>query len=173
MMMHSSVRRVEPPSASLISDWYAHSQLLDSYAVDMPFAPAASMRHLATLALGDPPAWFRTLLAIRDAAMLPLGVKSSRQLREGGSPEARVDFFPILEERENEIILGENDRHLDFRLSLLRIEAGGGTKIVATTVVHIHNLLGRAYIEAIRPFHYLVVRRSMARLAARRAIGGG
>lgn len=166
MMMHSPVRRVEPPSDSLISDWYPHSQLLDSYAIDMPSAPADSMRQLATLALGDPPAWFRTLLAIRDAAMLPLGVKSSRQLREGVSPESRVDFFPILEERENEIVLGENDRHLDFRMSLLRIRASSDTKIVATTVVHIHNLLGRSYIEAIRPFHHLVVKRSMARLAA-------
>ncbi|MEJ1977941.1 MAG: DUF2867 domain-containing protein, partial [Acetobacteraceae bacterium] len=99
-MMHSLVRRVAPPPDSLISAWYPRSQLLDSYAIVMPSAPAGSMRQLATLALGDPPAWFRTLLAIRDAAMRPLGVKSSRQLREGGPSAARVDFFPILEERE-------------------------------------------------------------------------
>jgi Protein of unknown function (DUF2867) len=163
--MHSPVRRVEPPPDSLISNWYPRSQLLDSYAIDMPSAPAGNMRQLAMLALGDPPVWFRMLLTIRDAAIRPLGIKSSRQLRASGPPAARVDFFPILEERENEIVLGENDRHLDFRMSLLRIQAGSDTKIVATTVVHIHNRLGRAYIDVIRPFHHLVVRRTMARLA--------
>ncbi len=123
------------------------------------------MRQFATLALGNPPVWFRMLLAIRDAIMRPLGIKVSRQLREGGSPAAHVDFFPIMEEKENEIVLGENDLHLDFRISLLRIQADSDTRIVATTVVHVHNRLGRAYINVIRPFHRLVVRRSMARLA--------
>ncbi len=164
--MHLPIRQVEPPPDSLIADWYPRSQLLDSYAIDMSSAPAGSMRQLATLAFGDPPAWFRALLAIRDAAMRPLGVKSSRQLREGGPAAARVDFFPILAECGNEIVLGENDRHLDFRMSLLRIPAGSHTTVVATTAVHIHNGLGRTYIAVIRPFHHLVVRRSMARLAA-------
>lgn len=166
MITPSPVRRVEPPPESLIADWYPRSQLLDSYAVDMAPAPAGGMRQLATLLFGDPPAWLRMLLAIRDAVMRPLGVKSSRELRDSGPPEARVDFFPILEEREDEIVLGENDRHLDFRLSLLRMRAGGDATIVATTAVRIHNRLGRAYIGVIRPFHHLVVRRSMARLAA-------
>ncbi len=101
--------------------------------------------------------------------MRPLGIKSSRQLREGGSTAARVDFFPILEEEENEIILGENDRHLDFRMSLMRIPTDSNTKIVATTVVHVHNRPGQAYIDVIPPFHYLVVRRSLDRFAARAA----
>ncbi len=166
MTIHSPVRRVESPSGSLISDWYPHAQLLDSYAIDIPSAPSPNMRQLATLALGNPPVWFRTLLTIRDAAMRPLGVKSSRQLREGTPFAARVDFFPILQEKENEIVFGEDDRHLDFRISLLRIRAGGNTKVIATTAVHIHNRLGRAYINIIRPFHHLVVTRSMARLAA-------
>lgn len=166
MTAHPPVRRVDPPPGSLIADWYPRSWLLDSYAVDMPSPPAADMRRLAMLALGDPPAWFRTLLAIRDRAMRPLGIKPSREVREGRPSEDRVDFFPILQETENEIILGEDDRHLDFRLSLLRIRADGATRIVATTAVRVHNRLGRAYIAVIRPFHHLVARRSMARLAA-------
>lgn len=65
------------------------------------------MRQLAQLAFSDPPAWFRALLAIRDAATRPFGVKSSSQLRDATASEERVDFFPILIERENEIGLGE------------------------------------------------------------------
>jgi hypothetical protein len=29
-------------------------------------------------------------------------------------------FFSVLDERANEIVLGADDRHLDFRLSLMR-----------------------------------------------------
>jgi Protein of unknown function (DUF2867) len=35
-----------------------------------------------------------------------------------------------------------------------------------TTVVHVHNMLGRVYIQAIRPFHHLVVMRTILRLAS-------
>ena len=62
-------------------------------------------------------------------------------------------------------MLGEDDRHLDFRASLLLrpCEAESGTELVATTVVHCHNVLGRAYLMVIRPFHHLVVRSNLRR----------
>ncbi|WP_368669971.1 DUF2867 domain-containing protein, partial [Beijerinckia sp. L45] len=33
---------------------------------------------------------------------------------------SRIDFFPVFEQRPNEIVLGGNDKHLDFHMSLLR-----------------------------------------------------
>jgi hypothetical protein len=164
-MIRSSIHRIESPGDSLISSWYPSADLLDSYAIDMPTAQTGDMRQLAMRALGDSPIWFRSLLAIRDAIVRPFGVKSSRQLRESRPSGARVNFFPVILENENEIILGEDDRHLDFRLSLLRTRADDETSIAATTVVHVHNRLGQVYIFVVRPFHHLVVRRFMARLS--------
>jgi hypothetical protein len=163
------VRRTQPPGDSLIADWYPRAYLVDSYAVDLPSRRIESMRSLAAKALGEPPAWFRFLITLRDTLVRPFGVKTSAQLRRAGQNDARVDFFPVLDEAENEIILGEDDKHLDFRLSILRIARGGGTQAIATTVVHVHNRFGKAYIGLIRPFHHLVVRRSMRRLARRLA----
>jgi len=37
--------------------------------------------------------------------------------------------------------------------------------LIATTVVHTHNALGFTYLNAIRPFHHLVVRANLARCA--------
>jgi hypothetical protein len=43
--------------------------------------------------------------------------------------------------------------------------AGARHQVIATTVVHCHNLLGRLYILAIAPFHRLVVRSALQRAA--------
>lgn len=70
----------------------------------------------------------------------------------------------MLDEQADEIVLGADDRHLDFRLSLMRNVSENGEQLVLTTVVQVHNLLGRAYILAIRPIHDLVVRQTILRL---------
>ncbi|MNW14246.1 hypothetical protein D3C71_2124160 [compost metagenome] len=65
--------------------------------------------------------------------------------------------------------MGEDDSHLDFRLSVLRHrDAGPHGRITMSSVVHCHNAVGRAYILVIRPFHKLIVQRSLAR-----AVKGG
>jgi hypothetical protein len=61
-------------------------------------------------------------------------------------------------------VLGEDDKHLDFRISVLcsaEAEPEGGRQLVFSTVVQCHNRLGRAYIFVIAPFHRLVVKASL------------
>jgi Protein of unknown function (DUF2867) len=68
-------------------------------------------------------------------------------------------------DRDRELILGEDDRHLDFRLSLLLRARpdGSGDELVATTVVRCHNALGRMYLALIAQFHRLVVITNLSR----------
>lgn len=80
---------------------------------------------------------------------------------------AQVEFFPVQSENQDEIVLGEDDIHLDFRFSLLRQQTSNGQRLYATTVVHCHGRLGRTYLAVIEPFHRLVVRTGLARLARR------
>lgn len=108
----------------------------------------------------------RTLMRLRDGIVGPLGLKTAQGFRRDGPAAARVDFFPILGEHPDEILLGADDRHLDFRSSLLRRPAGDGVELVMTTSVRVHNALGRAYLAVITPFHVLVFRAALARLAA-------
>jgi hypothetical protein len=156
---------VEPPPASAISGWYAGADLLDSYGVDAA-ADGATMRAIADRALGAPPRWFRALVAVRDCAVAPFGVRTSGELRRARPDRQRVDFFPVLSESADEIVLGEDDRHLNFRLSILRQVGPQGSMLIATTVVRTHNRFGRLYLRAIYPFHILVARASLIRAAA-------
>jgi hypothetical protein len=159
------VRRTTPPSESVVASWYKNASLLDSYSIDLSASEQSTMRVLATLTVGNPPAWQKALIAMRDAMVTPFGIKTSGTVRASRDSNERVDFFPVQWESRDEIVLGADDRHLDFRLSLLRRLSPTGTLLIATTVVHTHNALGFTYLNAIRPFHHLVVRANLARCA--------
>lgn len=159
------VIQIEPPTECGVSSWFSGADLVDSYAVPLAKQSDADMRALAMAALGESPLWVRLLLVVRDGVMSLFGVRSSGEVRHFPDGRDRIDFFPVLACSANEIILGADDRHLDFRLSLLRrTPAHGLPVLVATTVVHCHNRLGRWYLASIMPFHRVIVRSSLRRI---------
>lgn len=165
--MRLTVTRVDPPPMSAIADWYRGADLVDSYAVALPHTAPEDLTTLARALFNRPPAWLRGLLRLRDQIVGPLGAKTTTAIRKAGASDGRdrIGFFPVLGRSEHEIILGEDDRHLDFRLSVLLPEDdAGGRRLVATTAVRCHNLLGRIYLWVIKPFHVLVVRSYLSRL---------
>jgi hypothetical protein len=165
--MRLAVTRIDPPPMSAIADWYSGADLLDSYAVTLPHAAPEDLTLLTQALFNSPPLWLRGLLRLRDQIVAPLGIKTTTTIREAGATDGRdrIGFFPVLGRTAHEIILGEDDRHLDFRASVLvRTDDRGARRLVATTAVRCHNLLGRTYLAVIRPFHVLVVRSNLSRL---------
>lgn len=122
---------------------------LDDYTVATPLSP----REALDLALRSP-AWARALLRLRDALVRPLGLKSAADDASTG--------FPVEYASEDEIIVGMDDRHLDFRITALKSD---GTLHLATWV-HRNSALGRAYLALISPFHRLILRSAIRRIAA-------
>ena len=74
------VRRTTPPPESVVAGWYENASLLDSYSIDLSSSKQYSMRLLATRTVGDPPAWIKALVAVRDAMVTPFGVKASGEV---------------------------------------------------------------------------------------------
>lgn len=160
-----AVRRVTPPPESVVACWYTNASLLDSYGIGLSSPKKYSMRALAAQTVGDQPTWVKTLTAARDALVTPFGVKTSAEVRASRPSNERVDFFPVQSESDDEIVLGADDKHLDFRLSLLRRYPPTGAQLIATTIVRCHNAIGYTYLSVIRPFHHLVVRATLAKFA--------
>src|SRR6266481_2672018 len=103
---------------------------------------------------------------LRDAVMATVGVKSSRAI--GAAAAARglqvIGYLPLLSKSAGELVMGGDDRHLDFRAAiLLRTGAVGGRELVVVTVVHCHNRLGRTYLAVIAPFHRTILRANLER----------
>ncbi|MGN6829093.1 DUF2867 domain-containing protein [Paucibacter sp. M5-1] len=182
--MPNAPRRVSPPADSVLAADYGAAHLADAFAIALPdgVPSDADALTLARSVLAHPPRWMRALLAIRDALVKPFGLKTTAAMREhlARSGVAHVDIFRLLSARPQEAVFGEMDRHLDFKLSILLRPVEGFSssssssprrEVVATTVVHCHNVLGRAYLALILPGHVLVVRSLLAE-AVRRYPGG-
>ena len=102
----------------------------------------------------DFPMWVTWLMKIRNIAVTPFGLRTD--LGQGET----IGFFPIVERNENEIILGFDDKHLDFRISILT----DGSHAYGATWVRRHNRLGRMYLAMIMPFHVLIMRNAIGRI---------
>ena len=151
---------------SRLSDWYGHADLVDSFAVRIPEDAGTNIRSIAQAILGQPAPWFKVLLSIRDRVARVFGLQTSAELRDANTESDRIDFFPILSADDDELILGEDDQHLNFRISLLLQRGTSGPGLVlATTVVRCNNRLGRIYLAAIKPFHRAVVRSNLQHAA--------
>jgi hypothetical protein len=64
-----------------------------------------------------------------------------------------------LNRTENEVILGEDDRHLNFRISLLKSDTPTPhqKKLTLSTTVEFKNWFGKLYFLPVQPFHSLIV----------------
>lgn len=111
------------------------------------------------------PSWVDFLMQLRDFVVRPFGLKTEGEIKKeqlGSNPE--FDFAPILFSNDNELIMGMNDKHLYFRLSVLKMENEGASQIYLTTVVRFNNLGGKIYFAVIRIFHRQIVRTMLKRL---------
>ncbi len=74
------------------------------------------------------------------------------------APGDRVGIFTLISNSPNEALLGDRDKHLDVVLSVYKhpLGQGGVQSVSVTTVVHIHNLLGRIYMLPVTPLHKLI-----------------
>jgi len=166
-----TVRPVSVPGESHVAGLYDAPYLADAYAIVLPDDAIADPELLARFLFSNQPSWVAKLMSVRDALVVRFGIKTAKQLRGSLVPGGgeRVSIFKIYERRPHEIILGEDDKHLDFRVSVLRQirtePVGPRPYLILSTVVHCHNRLGRAYIRLIAPFHRLVVESSLRRAA--------
>jgi hypothetical protein len=113
------------------------------------------------------PQWVEKLLILRNNIVRVFGIKSPN-LREKEqylssfkcAEGEEIGLFKVFSKSPNEVILGQDDKHLNFRVSLFIQNIGGkaGEKtIVITTAVIFNNWFGRLYFLPVKPFHKLVV----------------
>jgi len=160
------VVRVPVPPETRVSAIYPSADLADAYATRLPEGAIADPETLARFLFAGQPRWIAGLLRLRDLLVAGFGLKTAKSLQAspwpGGHP--RIGIFRVYETHGHEVVLGEDDSHLDFRVSVLRQDRGpAGIWLIVSTVVHCHNRLGRAYIALIDPFHRAVVRATIAR----------
>ena len=128
-----------------------------------------TMRDILAAMATSTPRWVRAAMRVRDAIVSWLGLKTAKGLGAidvgALAPGARVGVFRIFELGEDVAILGEDDRHLDFRLAIERRGPPAARSIAMVTTVQLHNALGRAYFAPVKRAHRLVVPAMLTALA--------
>jgi hypothetical protein len=119
------------------------------------------------------PKWIDALMVARNRIVALFGLKDIGRMSdvkairtEACKVGDRVGIFSILFLSDDELILGDFDRHLDARVSVCKYRDGDSCKIAASTVVHVNNFLGRAYLFFVVPVHKRIVPVMLAGLAA-------
>jgi Protein of unknown function (DUF2867) len=164
------VRPVALPTQSAVATIYKSMNLADAFAIQLPLGTSSDPDVLWRFLISQQPSWIGWLTNVRDAIVACFGLKTAKHLATLSSEANadRIGIFKVYRKSETEIVLGEDDKHLDFRLSVLRVPDLSptlGGQLTVSTVVHCHNLLGRAYLLVIAPFHRQVVKASLRRAA--------
>lgn len=161
IMLRDSLKSVE--EVTVRPDHYGvlpKASFADTYIVhDAAFSNAMDA---ARGAFGKAPVWIGALMHLRNMIVRPFGlVHTPQQVNPN-----RIGFFPVLQDTKNRVVLGLDDKHLDFRVVVELLNAGRSVSM--TTLVKPHHILGKAYLTAIMPFHRLIAATILAQAAESR-----
>lgn len=166
-MMSISVLKTQLPASSALHFSFPKNNYTDAFSVhlkdtQLQLQPLDAVKTFFEAA----PSWVSWLMHLRNAIVKLFGIKTSDQSgsRERvlntftGEPGQSIGLFRVFSRSEHEIVMGENDKHLDFRISVW-LEPQGSSKQVLTlsTIVVLHNWLGRLYFWPVKIFHRLIV----------------
>jgi len=157
--MKSITRLTTIPENSVISNGFERIDYCDSYRLikltnDSPEKIAMEIFKM--------PKWVNWLMNIRNSMVRIFGLKTDKDVKEGQI------YFTVIEQNENEIVMGETDKHLDFRTSVLVDRAN--SFIYLTTIVHFNNFWGRLYFLPVKSFHKLIVKSTLNRYKLKKIV---
>lgn len=116
----------------------------------------------------DMPGWVNVMFKLRNFLVKLVGLEGSggsleeleKCIRTGGV--YRSVEVPVKSEQETVMIMW--DKHLDAYFSILKTD---DRNIYVNTLVRYNNKLGKAYFFFIRPFHGLIMRVALKRIAGK------
>ena len=168
-MSYARPQEVPLPSESQISAVYVCPNLADAFAIDLPRGSIRDPEALARFIFARQPRWVAASMTVRDTLVGAFRLKTGRSLRSAAQRGGRIGIFKVYASNSLEVIMGEDDKHLNFRASVLyRAQEEGSAapaSLVLSTVVNCHNRLGRTYLALISPLHRLVVQSFLRRAA--------
>jgi hypothetical protein len=159
MAMNSTrAREVEVSTDGLLAGALPRVDWSDAYGVSDVAGLPDDPQVWADAVFRHPPAWVGALLGLREALVGLVGIE-----RAGSSA------FDTIARTPDEVLLGTDQRHLDFRASVRREP----DRVVVTKIVQVHNRRGRAYSMLVRRLHPAVVRTMVTQARERLATERG
>jgi len=158
------VKMVPVPAHSQISQHLMNANFFDAFQFNLVCGKRTALEIYLDV-IAKTPCWISFLMALRNRAAPMFGIKNlgsidninlSRPYNEYEVGD-RVGIFTIHSMTDNEVILMDSDQHLDAKISVCKSSSESTNIVTVSTVVHVHNLLGRIYMFFVVPFHKRIV----------------
>jgi len=167
------IEECEVPSLSVLDHRLVEAaSFRDSYRMPLTHAQASVIEVFFGV-FGHHPLWMKSVLIARNrvASLCGLDAPTSSEIMK---PEVKDSYkvgdkigpWPVFFLTQSELVAGRDNKHLDFRLSVLKEVNGETMNAVISTVCTTHNAFGRLYLFFIVPFHKWGVRRLISRAVA-------
>ena len=115
------------------------------------------------------PGWMNLMLITRNkaAALAGLEVRTTSEIlnmekRDRYFVGEKIGPWPIFFLGSDELVAGRDNKHMDFRLSIMKVHDGTRPSVVVSTLCMVHNKFGQYYLSSIIPFHRFGLLRLMA-----------
>jgi len=142
----------------------------DRYEIEVA-GPLTAMQ-AAELAISHQPSWVRGLMWLRNRIVSMFGIKTSEHVRARAG--RKIGFFPLVAATDSQVVLGFDDRHLDFRVVVdIRDNGAKAQTVTMTSLIKRNVAFGYVYLAAVTPFHRLIVQSMLAHLASARPLPDG
>lgn len=162
------------PPESLIAHALPRIDYQDNYTIQVSAEQEVQPAELVKLFFQSFPKWFMALLYTREQIAKWIGLKTAHGMDVQGQLEAfqgqegeSIALFHVLGSSDREVMLGENDKHLDFRFSFLVNPTDDQQELCGATTVQYNGWLGRIYFFFVKPVHRLIMRVMMLRIGKR------
>ena len=164
-MQCASPAECEVPLASALQPrLVAAAWFSDSYRAPLT-PPPADVVDIFFSIFSHHPRWIKLTLVLRNRLAKRCGLSVPAEADVMSSPRRQtykvgdiIGPWPIFSIDDSELVVGRDNGHLDFRLSILRELGSTGPCVVVSTVCVVHNWYGKAYLFFIVPFHRWGVR---------------
>jgi hypothetical protein len=164
-----TIKKTELPDKSILNKDVKNYDYIDSYKSEfIDKNNKINSTEIGKSFFTSGPKWVETLFTLRNRIVGLFGLKTSgnitgRQKQIDNfkcKPGEQLGLFKVFEKTENEVVLGADDKHLNFRVSLFfdqAISDNGKKSLTVTTTVEFNNWFGRLYFLPVKPFHKLIV----------------
>ncbi len=170
-----------PATCSLASE-QAAADFCDTFCLALAQSDVRSALQIFLDTVAQTPTWVHLAMRLRNRLVGLVGLKNLGTLDQLAAskcaadyqPGDRVGIFSLVRQTYDEAILTDNDKHLQVMISVQRLQVSDGVALNAlpacalTTVVKVHNWLGRLYMWPVGPAHKIVAPAVLSR-ANRRA----
>ncbi|MDB5012926.1 MAG: hypothetical protein JWQ25_1128 [Daejeonella sp.] len=164
--MNSRISACSLPDKSFIQSSFTVIDYRDAYTAEFLFPADLSIDECVQAFFNSAPKWVTGLMNFRNKMVKSLGLKTSGIFdKEEQKANFKVEvgnglgLFKILKKSPKEVMMGEDDKHLNFRVSLLltKEDSFNNYRLTLSTAVKMNNLFGKMYFLPVKPIHKLIV----------------